>query len=206
LIRKRLVAGLFSLLPLGITVWFLKIVFQVLIGIFRAPLVWAAGKLGIDHLANWLQAAFSLLALVILLFAVGTLVQNYMGRRIFGWLDALMMNIPWVKGVYGAIKQVMGAIQSGQGGSFRDVVTVRWPGSDYRLIGFVSSRNCAWAVEGSEGYISVYIPTSPNPTTGVVLMVKESETTKLDMTPEQALTWVVSSGVAIPQAPRNGAP
>jgi uncharacterized membrane protein len=71
----------------------------------------------------------------------------------------------------------------------------------------VASRNCAWAIEGGESYMTIYIPTSPNPTTGVVLMVKESETTKVDMTPDQALTWVVSTGVAVPQphSPTNGA-
>jgi len=198
LIRKRLLAGLFSLLPLGITIWFLKIVFNVLIGIFRAPLNQTAKLLGLDPPVYWQLAVFSLLAMVLLLFAVGTLVQNYMGRRLMGWLDSLMMNIPWVKGVYGAIKQVMGAIQNGKGGSFREVVLVRWPNSNMRLVGFVASRGCAWAIEGGEGYITVYIPTSPNPTTGMVVMLEESAVTHLDMTPEQALTWVVSSGVAVP--------
>jgi len=205
MIRKRLLAGLFSLLPLGITIWFLKIVFHVLIEIFRKPLLWTAGLLHIDAPAYWQQAAFSLLALALLLFAAGTLVQNYMGRRLMGWLDALMMNIPWVKGVYGAIKQVMGAVQGGQGGSFREVVMVRWPNSNYRLVGFVASRECSWALEDGDKYITVYIPTSPNPTTGVVIMVEESEVARLDMTPEQALTWVVSSGVAIPGARPKGA-
>jgi uncharacterized membrane protein len=192
-------------LPLGITVWLLKIVFQILIGIFEKPLLWVAHRLGMDPPVYWQQAVFSLLALAILLFAVGALVQNYVGRRLLGWFDALMMNIPVVKGVYGAIKQVMGAIQNGKGGGFREVVTIRWPGSDYRLLGFVASRDCAWAIEGGESYMTVYIPTSPNPTTGVVLMVKESEATKVDMTPDQALTWVVSTGVAVPQPHGDGA-
>jgi uncharacterized membrane protein len=190
------------LLPLGITIWFLKIVFHVLIGIFRPALLWTAGLLGIEP-AYWQQAVFSLLVLALLLFVVGTLVQNYMGRRLLGWLDAMMMNIPWVKGVYGAIKQVMGAIQNGHGGNFREVVLVRWPDSNYRLMGFVANRNSSWAMEGGEAYITVYIPTSPNPTTGMVVMLEESQVTRLDITPEQALTWVVSSGVAVPQAHRG---
>ncbi|MDR1840776.1 MAG: DUF502 domain-containing protein [Holophagales bacterium] len=198
MIRKRLLAGLFSLLPLGITVWFLSAVFQLLIGIFHRPLLWLARLFGIPEPGYWQQAVFSILAMACLLFAVGALVQNFIGRRIFSWLDALMMNVPGVKSVYGATKQIMSAVQSGKDGSFKEVVVVPWPNSDSKTIGFVTHRECAWAVKDGSSRVVVYIPTSPIPTSGYVVMLDESAVQSLDITPEQALTWVVSGGAVIP--------
>jgi len=198
LIRKRLLAGLFALLPLGVTFWLLKTIFQILIGIFREPLFWAAGLLGIPEPIYWQQAIFSLLAMCCLLFLVGTLVQNYVGRRILSWLDTLMLNIPGVKGIYGTVKQVMSSIQGGKGGSFKEVVLVHWPTPESRIMGFIASRRCNWATGDNIKRVAVYIPTSPNPTSGLVVMLEESAVQPINVTPEQAMTWVVSGGSVIP--------
>lgn len=198
MIRKRLLAGLFSILPLGVTIWFLKIIFQVLIGIFNRPLLWIAKILDISEPSYWQQAIFSILAMGCLLFAIGTLIQNFIGRRLLGWLDMLMLHIPGVKGVYGATKQVMGAIQQGKGGTFKEVVLVPWPNSDSKTIAFIANRECGWAFENGEKRVAVYVPSAPNPTTGYVIMLDESVIQPLNITPEQALTWVVSGGAAAP--------
>ena len=198
MIRKRLLAGLFSLLPLGITIWFLNTFFQILIGIFQKPLLWAAGLLNIPEPSYWQQALFSILAMGCLLFVVGTLIQYFIGRRLFDWLDVLMLNIPGVKAVYGATKQIMGAIQNGKGGSFKEVVIVPWPNADSKTIGFVVRRGCSWAMENGSSCVVVYIPTSSIPTSGYVVMLDESVIQTVNVTPEQALTWVVSGGAIIP--------
>jgi len=198
LIRKRLLAGLFSLLPLGITMWLLKTIFQILIGIFQRPLIWCAGILNIPEPNYWQQALFSLLAMCALLFVAGELLQNYVGRRLLNWMDMFMMNIPGVKSIYGTIKQVMSAIQSGKGGSFKEVVLVHWPTPDSRILGFITSRGCSWATGDDLERVAVYLPTSPNPTSGIVVMLEESAIQPINITPEQALTWVVSGGSVIP--------
>ena len=188
-------------MPLGITVWFLKVAFQILIGIFRDPLLWLADRLHIPEPGYWQQAVFSLLAMAFLLFLAGMLVQNFIGRRLLGWLDGLMLNIPGVKSIYGATKQVMGAIQSGKNGSFKEVVLIPWPSSSHKTIAFVARRGCPWVGDGGSRLVSVYVPTSPNPTSGYVIMLDESVVQPLNIPPEQALTWVVSGGVASPGAP-----
>ena len=142
--------------------------------------------------------------MVCLLFVVGALVQNFIGRRLFAWVDALMMYIPGIKSVYGATKQVMGAIQNGKGGSFKEVVIVPWPNADTKTIGFVAHRGCPWAQGDGSNRVAVYIPTSPIPTTGYVAMFDESVIQPIDVTPEQALTWVVSGGVVTPGGSRGG--
>lgn len=204
LIRKRLLAGLFSILPLGVTVWFLKVIFQVLIEIFNEPLRWAAIALSLPPPNYWQQAIFSILAMCCLLFVIGVLIQNYFGRQILNWIDALMLNIPGIKSVYGATKQVMSAIQNGKGVSFKEVVIVPWPNPDSKTLGFVAQRGCSWAMEDGARLVAVYIPTAPIPTSGYVVMLDESVVKPLNVTPEQALTWVVSGGVATPLDQEKG--
>ncbi|MCC6514463.1 MAG: DUF502 domain-containing protein, partial [Geothrix sp.] len=143
MIRKYLLAGLFTLLPLVVTLWILKAIFNALVGIFRGPLTWVAHQIHVPDPPTWGLALFSALATVLLLLLVGALVGNFIGRQVLAWLDELMLHVPVVKSIYGATRQLMGAIQSGQGGSFKDVVLVEWPHAGAFTLGFVASRDCS---------------------------------------------------------------
>lgn len=198
MIRKYLVAGLFTLLPLVVTVWILKGIFTALVDIFRGPLTWVAHLIHVPDPPTWGLAIFSALATVLLLVLVGALVGNFVGRQLLGWLDDLMMHVPVVKTIYGATRQLMGAIQSGQGGSFKDVVLVEWPHGGALTLGFVAHRDCSWAVADGEERIAVYVPTAPNPTSGYVVMIEASKVRPVDLSADQALTWAVSGGVVVP--------
>ena len=146
---------------------------------------------------NWQLAIISAAATLFLLFLVGALVGNFVGMQLLSWLDELAMHVPVVKGIYGATKQLMNAIQSGQGGSFKDVVLVEWPQPGCFTVGFVANRNCTWT--GVPGHlVAVYLPTSPNPTSGYVVLMDETKVKPLTVTPEEALTWAISGGVVAP--------
>jgi len=203
MIRKYLLAGLFTLLPLVVTLWILKAIFTALVGIFRGPLTWVAHQIHVPDPPTWGLALFSALATILLLLLVGALVGNFIGRQVLSWLDELMLHVPVVKSIYGATRQLMGAIQSGQGGSFKDVVLVEWPHSGAFTLGFVASRDCSWAVPGGEGMIAVYVPTSPNPTSGYVIMLEAAKVRPVDLNADQALTWAVSGGVVVPDVLRG---
>lgn len=205
MIRKRLLSGFFFILPLGVTVWFLKTIFHLLIEIFHGPLLWVARVINIAPPNYWQQAVFSILAMGCLLFVIGVLIQNFFGRQLLNWIDTLMLSIPGIKSVYGATKQIMSAIQNGQGGSFKEVVLVPWPNSDSKTVGFVAQKGCSWATKDGVRQVAVYIPTAPIPTSGYVVMMDESVVQPLDITPEQALTWVVSGGAATPLSEKNPA-
>ena len=127
MIRKYLLAGLFTLLPLVVTLWILKGIFNALVDIFRGPLTWLSHQNHVPDPPTWALTLFSALATVLLLLLVGALVGNFVGRQMLVWLDELMMHVPVVKTIYGATRQLIGAIQSGQGGSFKEVVLVEWP-------------------------------------------------------------------------------
>lgn len=203
MLRKYLLAGLFTLLPLVVTLWILKAIFTALVGIFRGPLTWVAHQIHVPDPPTWGLALFSALTTILLLLLVGALVGNFIGRQILSWLDELMLHVPVVKSIYGATRQLMGAIQSGQGGSFKDVVLVEWPHAGAFTLGFVASRDCSWAVPGGEDMVAVYVPTSPNPTSGYVIMLEAAKVRPVDLNADQALTWAVSGGVVVPDVLRG---
>ena len=198
MIRKYLLAGLFTLLPLVVTLWILKGIFNSLLDIFRGPLTWLAHLMQMPDPPTWGLALFSALGTLLLLVLVGALVGNYIGRQLLTWLDDLMMHVPLVKSIYGATRQLMGAIQSGQGGSFKDVVLVEWPHAGSYTLGFVASRDCSWAMDGGPEMVAVYVPTAPNPTSGYVVMIEATRVRPLPINADQALTWAVSGGVVVP--------
>jgi uncharacterized membrane protein len=200
MIRKYLLAGLFTLLPMVVTLWILKGIFTGLVGIYREPLTWISHQIHFPDPPTWGLALASALTTLTLLLLVGALVGNFMGRQVLAWLDELMMHIPVVKTIYGATRQLMGAIQSGQGGSFKEVVLVEWPHPGSFTLGFVASRDCSWAVEGGQTMLAVYVPTSPNPTSGYVILIEAAKTRPLSINADQALTWAVSGGVVVPWA------
>lgn len=202
MIRKYLVTGVFTLLPLVVTLWILEGIFAALLDRFRGPLIWVAHQVHVADPPSWALGLFSALATLLLLLLVGTLVGNFIGRQLLAWLDELMMHVPVVKTIYGATRQLMGAIQSGQGGSFKEVVLVEWPYPGSFTLGFVASRDCSWAVPEGQTMVAVYVPTSPNPTSGYVIMIEAARVRPLDLNADQALTWAVSGGVVVPDSPR----
>jgi len=203
MIRKYLLSGIFTLLPLVVTLWILKAIFTTLVDIFRGPLTWMAHEIHMPDPPTWGLALFSALATISMLLVVGALVGNFIGRQVLAWLDEVMLHVPVVKTIYGATRQLMGAIQSGQGGSFNEVVLVEWPYPGSYTLGFVASRDCSWAVTGGQSMIAVYVPTSPNPTSGYVVMIEASRVQPVNVNADQALTWAVSGGVVVPDLPRR---
>ena len=199
MIRKYLLAGFFTLLPSAVTFWILRAIFDALVGIFEVPTNWLSRSLGLPNPPYWELALASGVATLLLLFLVGALVGNFIGVQLLSWLDELMLHVPVVKGIYGATKQLMSAIQSGQGGSFKDVVMVEWPQPGSYTLGFVAHRNCTWAsLPDTTPLVAVYIPTAPNPTSGYVIMLDESKIRPMNVSPEEALTWAISGGVVAP--------
>lgn len=199
MIRRYLLAGFFTLLPSAVTLWILLAIFDGLVNIFEGPTTWLSVRVGLPNPPYWELALASAVATLLLLFLVGMLVGNIFGKQLLAWLDEVVMRVPLVKGIYGATKQLMGAIQSGQGGSFKEVVLVEWPHPGSYTLGFVAHRNCTWAQAPEvAGSIAVYIPTAPNPTSGYIIMVDPAKVRHLPVAPEEALTWAISGGVVAP--------
>ena len=147
---------------------------------------------------------WSLLALVlagVLISTVGLLARYYVGKRLIEWLDTAMMTVPLLNKFYGAIKQVNEAF-SGNKNSFKTVVLVEFPREGMYSVGFLTSEQRAEVqAKTKEQVVCVFIPTTPNPTSGFLVLVPEDKVTKLDMSVAEGIKYIVSLGSIAPELP-----
>jgi uncharacterized membrane protein len=147
---------------------------------------------------------WSLLALALaaaLITGVGVLAQYYIGKRMIEWLDTLMMNVPLLNKFYGAIKQVNEAF-AGNRNSFKTVVLVEFPRPGSYSVGFITSDTQTGVPQRTgKNLVSVFVPTTPNPTSGFLILVTEETVTKLDMSVADGIKYIVSLGAISPEPP-----
>jgi uncharacterized membrane protein len=147
----------------------------------------------------WYWSASALVLAAILIFAVGVLAQYYIGKRMIEWLDMLMMNVPLLNKFYGAVKQVNEAF-AGDRNSFQTVVLVEFPSPGSYSVGFITSESQAGILQQTgKKLVSVFIPTTPNPTSGFLVLVTEDKVNKLDMSVSEGLKYIVSLGAIVPE-------
>lgn len=205
-LRKYLIAGLLIWLPLAITVWVLHAVLGMMDGIF-ASVVGAAAKVvppwgGALHSLREIPG-FGVLVLVSLLMATGVFAANFFGQWWLKQWDGLMHRIPIVKSIYSSVKQVSDTLFSSKGNAFREAVLVEYPRAGSWTIAFVTGTPAPEVApflgDGSE-HVSIYVPTTPNPTSGFFLMVPRAQLRPLAMSVDAALTHIISMGVVAPNA------
>jgi uncharacterized membrane protein len=147
----------------------------------------------------WYWSVVALLLALTLISVVGLLARYYIGKRLIEWLDSLMMHVPLLNKFYGAIKQVNEAF-SGSKNSFKTVVLVEFPGPGNFSVGFITNE-AQGEVRNKTGknIVGVFIPTTPNPTSGFLILVEEEKLTKLDMSVADGIKYIVSLGSIAPE-------
>ena len=147
----------------------------------------------------WYWSLLALVLAIILTSSVGVLARYYIGKRIIEWLDVAMMNVPFLNKIYGAIKQLNDAF-SGNKNSFKTVVLVEFPREGMYSVGFLTSEQRAEVQQKTkEKVVAVFIPTTPNPTSGFLVLVPEDKVTKLDMSVADGIKYIVSLGSIAPE-------
>lgn len=142
-----------------------------------------------------------ILALLFLVL-IGALTTNFIGNRLMAWFDAMLAQVPVVRSVYGAVKQLMEAVLGKGSKAFRQVVLVQFPQAGQWTIGFVTGES-SLPLPGEQAKLAVFVATTPNPTSGWLLFVSEDELIELDMSVEEGMKLVISGGMINPQ---NGKP
>ncbi len=201
--KKYLLAGLLVWLPLAITVWVLQAVLGLLDGVFswflhagRAVLPAAAEPL-IDLLLR--IPGLGVIVMLVGLLLTGVFATNIVGQWWLRQGSRVLSKIPIVKSIYSSVKQVSDTLFSSSGNAFREAVLVQYPRHGSWTIAFVTGRPGGEAALHLQGdYLSVYVPTTPNPTSGFFLMVPRSDVIVLQMTVDEALKYVISMGVVAP--------
>jgi uncharacterized membrane protein len=194
-VRKWLLAGLLVLVPLAITVWLLDWFIGTLDQTLDIlPSAWHPDKLIGFHIPG-----FGVLLALAIVLVIGAVTSNFLGRKLVSWWDALLSRIPIVRSIYSSVKQVSDTLFSENGNAFRKALLVQWPREGVWTIGFQTGTPGGDVVNHLPGdYLSVYVPTTPNPTGGYFVMLKRDECVELNMSVDQALTYVISMGVVVP--------
>lgn len=193
-LRRYLIAGLVASVPIIITIavirWLVELSDQA---VALLPQEWRPDALLGFHLPG-LGVAIAIIGLII----VGALTTNFIGNRLMRWFDELLARVPVVRSIYGAVKQLMEAVFGNGGQAFRQVVLVSFPQAGQWTIGFVTSDS-NMPIPGDEPKVTVFIPTTPNPTSGWLVFVRQNELISLDMSVEEGMKLVVSGGMISPE-------
>lgn len=193
--RRYFIAGLLVLLPIWITLLIIKFV----VDIVDQSLSLLPNQYQPDNLLRVHIPGLGLIFTILFVFLVGMLVTNIIGKRLLIWWEAILVRIPLVRSIYGAVKQVTQAIFSSTGDSFRKVLLVEYPRKGMWSIAFQTGTNFSIAsVSDYDKLVTVFVPTTPNPTSGFLLMLPRQDVIELNMTIDEALKYVVSLGVVVP--------
>jgi uncharacterized membrane protein len=205
-VRRYLIAGLLAWLPLAITIWVLSWLLGVTDGLF-AWFLDAAGAVLPASTQVWIARLrhvpfLSVIVLALAMLATGVFVTNIFGQWWVTQWDGLLSRIPIVKSIYNSVKQVSDTLFSTSGNAFREAVLVQYPRQGTWTIAFVTGRPGGEVARHLGGdWLSVYVPTTPNPTSGFFLMVPRADVVELQMSVDQALKYVISMGVVVPPPP-----
>jgi len=200
-LRRNIVAGILTFIPIWITFWVISFLVGILIAL-GSPIVGAVvSRLRLQSPAleqffpPLFQATISIAIVLAFLYVLGEVATAVAGRRLLAAFDYLMARIPIVQSIYGAARQLVASFQNKPGSSQR-VVLIEFPSPDMKTVGLVT-RIFTDADTGDE-IAAVYVPTTPNPTSGYMELVPTSRLTMLDWTINEAMTFVMSGGAAAP--------
>jgi uncharacterized membrane protein len=198
--KKYLITGLLIWIPLVITLWVLKLVVDTL----DQTLLLLPPALRTESWVGMHVPGLGVLLTLLIVLATGVLTANFVGARLIHWWHEILHRIPVVSSIYSSVKQVSDTLFSSSGQAFRKAVLVQWPREGMWTIGFLTGVPGGDVVNHLKGdYLSVYVPTTPNPTGGYFVMLPRNDVIELDMSVDDALKYVISMGVVTP-VPRNG--
>jgi uncharacterized membrane protein len=204
--KKYLIAGLLVWLPLAVTVWVLHAVWGVVEGLFgwvlsaTQTVLPAAAHAPLEALRH--VPGLGLIVMLALLIATGAFAANIVGQWWLKQGSRILHRIPIVKSIYSSVKQVSDTLFSSSGNAFREAVLVQYPREGAWTIAFVTGKPGGEAAQHLSGdYLSLYVPTTPNPTSGFFLMVPRADVIELRMSVDEALKYIISMGVVAPPTP-----
>jgi len=193
--KKYFITGLLVLVPLFITVWVLSSIIGIMDqSLFLLPERWRPKAL-FGHEVIGIGALLT----VLIILTTGLIATNIFGKQLINLWEALLARVPVVKSIYASVKQVSDTLFSDSGNAFRQAVLVQFPRQGTWTIAFVTGQPGGDVVNHLNGnYVSIYVPTTPNPTGGYFLMLPRADLIELNMSVDDALKYIISMGVVSP--------
>lgn len=203
-LQKLFLTGLLTLLPLWLTWVVVKFVFVLLSDLSRPLMQPALQNLAATDprtlgwlVQPWVQTAFGLFATVVLILLSGMMARRVFGQRILGWFESLVRRIPFASTIYGSARQLLDILQTKPDGTQR-VVLIDFPHTEMKTLGFVTK---VMREQGTGRELAaVYVPTTPNPTSGYLEIVPVEKITPTDWTVDQAMSFIISGGAVSPDS------
>ena len=193
--KKYFITGLLIWIPLVITIWVLKLVVDTLDqSLLLLPLQWRTESFLGMHIPG-----MGVILTLVIVFATGIFATNFFGAQLVRLWYGILQRIPVVNSIYSSVKQISDTLFSSSGQAFRKALLVQWPCEGMWTIAFLTGTPGGDVVNHLPGdYVSVYVPTTPNPTGGYFVMVARKDVIELAMTVDAALKYIISMGVVAP--------
>ena len=196
--KKYLITGLLIWIPLAITIW----VLDLIVSTMDQSLLLLPPQYQPQVLLGYQIPGLGALLTLVVVFATGVLASNILGQRLLWFWEYVLGRIPVVKTIYNSVKQVSDTLFAPGGQAFRKALLVQYPREGSWTIAFLTGRPGGDVSNHLHGdYLSVYVPTTPNPTSGFFLMIRKADAIELDMSVDEALKYVISMGVVAPDLP-----
>ncbi len=193
--RKYFITGLLVLVPLVITLWVLNLIISTL----DQSLLLLPPRLQPESLFGFHLPGFGTVVTLLIVLLTGLVTRNIIGNRLLILWELLLQRIPVVNSIYSSVKQVSDTLFSSSGNAFRKALLVQYPREGAWTIAFQTGVPGGDVKNHLQGdYVSVYVPTTPNPTSGFFLMYRRTDVVELDMSVDEALKYIVSMGVVAP--------
>ena len=194
-LKNVFLAGLAVTIPVGLTIYILIFLIDLMDGLLRfVPAAYHP-----DSFLGFRIPGLGVIATVVLIFAAGLFATSYAGSRLFRLAEAMVDRIPLVRGIYQAIKQIVQTMVSKEGQSFKKVVLVEFPRQGLYAVAFVTGAPSGELRDKTDGQcINLFIPTTPNPTSGFYVMVSKKSVIPLEMSVEEAFKLIISGGIIAP--------
>ena len=194
-LKKYFITGLLIWIPLAITF----MVLAWIVGTLDAILLWLPTEHQPSRYIGFNIPGVGVVASLLIIFFTGLIAANVLGQKLVRLWEALLARIPVVKSIYYSVKQVSDTLFSSSGQAFRKALLVQYPREGAWTIAFLTGQPGGDAANHLHGdYVSVYVPTTPNPTSGFFLMMPREDVIELDMSVDEALKYIISMGVVAP--------
>lgn len=194
-IKRYFIAGLLTIIPVAVTVY---LIFLLIKGVYKLSTLPLKTVIKEGVLIAPLLSLFSIFAAIIMVCAVGMFATNIIGRRLIESWETLLKKVPLIRSVYTGVKELLQVIFLERSSSFKKVVLVQYPRKGLWCIGFVTSEAFYMKEHTKKKTLTLFIPTTPNPTSGFFIIVPEEDVTPLDISVEEGLKLVVSGGLIRP--------
>ncbi len=193
--KKYFITGLLIWVPLGITLW----VLHLLVSTMDQTLLLLPEQFQTERWLGFHVPGMGVVLTLVVLFGTGLIAANILGQRLLFVWERVLGRIPFVNAVYHSVKQVSDTLFSSSGQAFRKALLVQYPREGSWTIAFLTGQPGGDVVNHLRGdYVSVYVPTTPNPTSGFFLMMPRADVIELDMSVDAALKYIISMGVVAP--------